>query len=360
MRQPFSMYRRENGVWYYTCYSPSGKRVYRSTGTTKKTEACMIVMERYRTDTLIQKPETSLARFRDLAQGFWDYDTCPIIQEKLARGGTYTRRSALDNERMTENRLVPAFGDTYLCDITPMMVRKWVLDTAKDFSAKSINNWLLVFRQMLDEAVFRKLIPSNPARAIKPLIQKRSGRGCFTSEQVKRILDCCDNEKLRMMVALAAKTGMRQGEIRALTVEQIKDRYILVDASYSRVDGRKCTKAGYSRIVPIDPVFRAKLLAFAPCPEGMLFTNNGAVPVSCQWIGRKFTQAMEKAGIDWREEKLSFHSLRHFANTVMLSGGIAPDLVRKIIGHTTEAMTENYLHVDETTINAVSFIQSAI
>jgi hypothetical protein len=46
MRQDYSLFRRENGTWYFMCYDRSGRRIKRSTGEKIKYKAINFI-EKY-------------------------------------------------------------------------------------------------------------------------------------------------------------------------------------------------------------------------------------------------------------------------------------------------------------------------
>ena len=66
---------------------------------------------------------------------------------------------------------------------------------------------------------------------------------------------------------------------------------------------------------------------------------------------------MVKAGIDYEARELSFHSFRHFFNTQVVASGLSGEIVRNIIGHESEEMTDHYLHLNADDLAAVKDIQ---
>jgi integrase len=56
-------------------------------------------------------------------------------------------------------------------------------------------------------------------------------------------------------------------------------------------------------------------------------------------------------GRDGRRElsRLSFHSLRHTATSLMKNAGVNAAVVMDIIGHESEAISAHYTHIDEAT-----------
>ena len=59
-------------------------------------------------------------------------------------------------------------------------------------------------------------------------------------------------------------------------------------------------------------------------------------------------------------EGLTFHSFRHFFNSQLVASGVQGELVRAVIGHESEAMTERYLHLQASQMKPIMQVQEAI
>jgi integrase len=144
----------------------------------------------------------------------------------------------------------------------------------------------------------------------------------------------------------AAATGLRLGELQALQGRDIRDDHIIVERSLCRKYGLKPTKTGNTRIVPIPSMVAA---ALAPLrqgdPEEFVFAR-GAIPVGHEAVGGAYKRALARVRISIAEQRnqgLTFHSWRHFANSILRSR-VPDSVLRKITGHATEEMTERYSH----------------
>jgi len=63
----------------------------------------------------------------------------------------------------------------------------------------------------------------------------------------------------------------------------------------------------------------------------------------------------EAARKEWKERKITFHSLRHYANA-KLRGTVPDSTLRKLTGHLTPALTDHY---DNTTIDDLRLLSKA-
>ena len=344
-------------IWYYYIYDQNGKRWYRSTGTSNKAKARAYVLKKYKDGTLFEFKAKEIL-FKEFAEPFWIWETCPIVSSKIKRGGTLTRGYCRSSRILLDQKIIPAFGNKALSAITPDMVDKWLLDIPKKYKVgnKTANKAYMILKQMLDIAVRQRLISHNPCQEVARLIEKDGRRGCFTVEQIGAIFRSeWDNDMALAACKLSATTGMRMGEIRALTPAQVHDDYIEVNAAWGEYDGRKSTKSGETREVPLIPEVR-NLLKSLPSygrANKLIFSLNGTKPIDFQFISLRLHKVLEANGIDWRKEGLSFHSFRHFFNTRLVANGVNGELVRATVGHESSDMTKHYLHLVPSDLNTV-------
>jgi integrase len=153
---------------------------------------------------------------------------------------------------------------------------------------------------------------------------------------------------------------MRQGEIRALVKEDVKDSHLIVTHSYDRIVGAKSTKADKERQIPIPGKLRDELLRWAP-EKGFIFSvDNGVSPVSPDSLLDGLYARLEDLGIDHEKRNLCFHSWRHFFNTRLIASGVQGEITRAIVGHESEDMTERYLHLTASDMEVVARVQNEL
>lgn len=358
----FVMYKRENGIWCYYVYR-FGKKVRRSTGERRKGRAYAIAEERAALGDLLCLLERTLPKtFAEFSEPFWNFDTCPILQDKIARGGHFSKGLAKTNRLNVQKYLIPVFGKKYLPEITPAMVNRWLLSVPEKHKVtpQTANKQLTMLRQMLDVAVSENLISENPARKVKPLIPKKTAKGCFTRDQIKSIFsEPWHNSIVELACRLASITGLRMGEIRALQRDQLTEDSINVTRAFSNTDKLKCTKTGKSRIVPVPHTLFEELLR-VPTDGPYIFSLCPGIPVHSDTLRDALYARMEAVGIDYKKERLSFHSFRHFFNTRLKAAGVDGEMTRAVIGHSSEDMTEHYLHLSAEDLGRIRIIQEGL
>ena len=260
-----------------------------------------------------------------------------------------------------------------------------LLDQGK-LSNATISKVLQSMSVPLKVATRKKLVPHNPMDGVEPLTSTYKQRGIYTLKEISKTLDhlykkgTVGVEEIRkvrgpnktkvkksfpvktdlkpyLAVALAAYTGMRAGEIRALCMEQIElvnENFgiITVDRAYNDYAGQKSTKGKRTRRVPLPRSFCDQLLQMGsqnPHENSNLIfwsKTTSINPISSNHILNQFYKALDAIGIkdkDRRERNLDFHSLRHTFNST-LRGKITDKSLQAIVGHESTAMTDRYTH----------------
>lgn len=194
----------------------------------------------------------------------------------------------------------------------------------------------------------------------------------FTLEEEKTFLAAIKGHHLEMLFVTALNSGLRQGELFALTWNDINfdKNYIDVNKTYRYITdvSRGGRSNGYSSIqtpkthksirkVPI-PQFLVKMLLqyrneqrlqkikYADVYEdnNLVFCNNLGAYLVDSTIGRQYKIILKKNNIPIRK----FHDMRHTFATRLFELGEEPKTVQELLGHSTVSITLNtYTHVLE-------------
>lgn len=148
---------------------------------------------------------------------------------------------------------------------------------------------------------------------------------------------------LRTAIALAIFAGLRSGEVRALEVRDIDiaGSRILVRRALSE-DEVLAPKSGHERIVPLAPEL-AGVLAGAlrdKLPAARVVVNARGRTPNRQHLLTALKALQRRHGLKER----SFHSLRHYFCSKLVSLGASIEAVRLLAGHSDLATTQRYVH----------------
>jgi integrase len=222
-----------------------------------------------------------------------------------------------------------------------------------------------------EQAVRNQIILVNPVKAtVSPKLEQKDIRILTECEQ-KAFLDACKGHRLEAMYTLALATGMRRGEILALSWENIDldKKCITVKCSVSRIKDPETgktellfsepkTKAGrrsvpiMDSLIPVLEVHKARQDGEKKQAGSAWNTHNLAF---CSNVGtiiepRRVATTMDKIAASAGLEHITFHALRHSFATRMLEANVPAKVVQDILGHTDVTLTLNtYSHVVGTT-----------
>lgn len=199
----------------------------------------------------------------------------------------------------------------------PLRTVPEVAETVKsvpDITASTKNRRLAILRRVanlayrkwgwLDQDIGSKiqLLPENPAREVY-----------LSKEQIRTLAEAQGNEQVKAAIYIAAYTGLRSGEILALTEADIKDGVIHVRTS----------KNGKPRMVPVVPHIRKWVgrLPIGVHPSTLSHAVSGAMP------------------------GVRFHDLRHSCASLLLAAGVDLYTIAKVLGHSTIQVTQRYAHL---------------
>lgn len=295
--------------------------------------------------------------FVDYCELIWDWDRSPYIAWKRAKELRIGREHVYHNQAYVSNYLKPAFPALRLTAVRTYMLEAFILDLKRsgNLSNRSINAIIDSFRTPLNEAVRTGLITVNPAAGIQKFGCDSREKGLPSEDEIRALCALSGLDKrIKVAIALGLTCGLRIGEVQALTRLCIEGNILKIARSWGKIDGIKVTKTGKVRVVPLLPNIKAMLLELSDeNPHGkdgfLIYGNMPDKPLDVRSIERGFYRALELIEIyedERRERNLSFHSLRHFANT-RLRGAVSDNTLRKLTGHSTEAMTDHYDHTTE-------------
>jgi integrase len=325
-------------------------------------------MRLYREGKLV--PTKKTMTFEEFAAGWWDVKTCRYLALRQL-SDPFSEGTIVMNRANTENYLKGFFGKLRLGDITKDTMKEWFLDMkGKKLSASTTNTALKTLRVMLDDAVDRGIITSNPAKEVKELKTEEPQRIILTLEELQKLFPkdwagVWDNAVIYKAHKLAACTGMRISELRGLRGEYVFDDYIYVCGQYTRLGYKKHTKTKENRNIPITAAIRGELDGLIGLNgNGFVFSEDGGnAPVTMERINRGFEKALENIGISHEERlkrNLSFHAWRHFFNTVLRMNNVTDAKVQSVTGHKSKKMTDHYTHFDTRQFTEIRDVQTKL
>lgn len=262
-------------------------------------------------------------------------------------------RTRVDYEGVLRTRLLPAFGDMELRDISQRQIRRFMADRIEAGDAPgTARNAFALLRSILNSARGAGLVDTNPCLGVRMPRMVRQEMLFLDASQVL-VLSRAIAEPYGPMILFAAYTGARAGEIGALRVRRIDFDKATVEIceSLADVNGRMIvgpTKTYGTRKLALPPFLVEELVRHVErqgaTGDDLVFTSRRGQPLRHNvFMVRYFKPAVKRAGLP---PGLRFHDLRHTCVALLIEQGAHPRAIMERLGHSTiEVTLGRYGHV---------------
>lgn len=170
-----------------------------------------------------------------------------LVENYMMDMSNRLKPTTLENKRyLIEGKLLPYFGNIKTCDIDTITIRKWqneILNSTDEKGAlysptyvKTINNQLSA---ILNYAVKHYSLPNNPCKAAGTIGKQNAEKmSIWTKEQYEHFIGFVNKRALHLAFDILFYTGMRSGELLALTPEDIlPEKRINICKNYAKLKG---------------------------------------------------------------------------------------------------------------------------
>ena len=234
-------------------------------------------------------------------------------------------------------------------------------------SERSVRSCYHIIRTSLERAIKDGLIKRNPILGCKLPPTEQKEMKILSKEETQRFLIQAKEEGMYELFLLEITTGLRRGELLALTWDDLNfetgELHIskqIVPAGGTLILGEPKTKAAIRTIIlppsMVDLLKEYKKGIFSP----LIFPSriNPDKPINPTYVLKRMQDILERAGC----KKVRFHDLRHTFATMSLEHGMDVKTLSTIIGHVSSRTTLNiYTHItSEMQDNAAANIDRGI
>jgi len=291
--------------------------------------------------------------FVSFLTNFWDWDNSPYIKEKRRKNHGIHRRHCQLQGGAIPLYWEPFFRGRFLGDITASDIDAFITYMGEmDLSASRKNVVIKAGTKPLRWAFSKGHIDRDPTRGHTLFSGEERKRAILTPTIAAAVFRVAwDDDRAKLANMLASVTGMRNGEILALRLQDLGPDCIYVDGSWNKADGRKPPKNNKARTVEIPfpdllnvLVELGKQNPWSNSPDRFIFwsTTRKNVPMQGQNFGRGLQDALVKIGFTKEEAaKYSFHGWRHFFTAYMIRK-LDKKLLKGETGHLTDIMLNYY------------------
>jgi len=292
-------------------------------------------------------------RFGDWINYWYENHSKPTIRpttQKEYEGWIYTHA-------------VPGLGHIPLNKLTQSECQKFLNDMKSngrkihrdtkgpEMAARSVRSCYHVIRMSLDRAVKEGLIKKNPILGCKLPPPETKEMKVLSKEEIQRFLIQAKEEGMYELFLLELTTGMRRGEILALTWDDLnfETGELRINKQVTPVGGKNIlcepkTKAAFRTII-LPPVMVELLREYKKgIFSHLMFPSRikPDQPIDPGYVRKRLQQILERADC----KRVRFHDLRHTFATMSLEHGMDVKTLSAIIGHVSAKTTLNiYTHI---------------
>jgi site-specific recombinase XerD len=205
---------------------------------------------------------------------------------------------------------------------------------AQNYTPKSVSRKINSIKTFYRYLILNKIVDANVAASIShPKFESKAPR-ILSRMEYRALRDAARSDvRIAAVVELLLQTGMRIGELSALTLDSISDNFIRIPA----IEGHP------TREVPLNKAAKDSLDHYleirAKAPTKALFVTKTGHPLLVRNIRTAIDRYFKIAGI----QGAKVNDLRHTFIAHHLAAGASPVLISKLAGHKRIATTEKYL-----------------
>lgn len=246
-------------------------------------------------------------------------------------------------------RVNDALGDPWLDTLTVISVKRAIGKISEKNC--TYNERLARYKAFLSWCYQNELIKENLSAKLVPLPDKKKERiqdKYLEPEELEKLLDSIRPPMWYHLTLFLVLSGLRIGEAIALTMDDVGEKYITVNKTYSLITGEiGDTKTDTSsREVYIQPELRKVI------DEYMLFRESdspyffpGKNGVMCYGSYNKYLREVSRKVLG---RTITPHALRHTCASLFLASGVSVDTISRRLGHSDSRITKDiYIHLTE-------------
>ncbi len=325
--------------FYYTDWTGKRKRKKKE-GFPSKKEA-----RNYETTFLMQREGRCDMTFQTLAELY--LDDC---RNRCKPTSLYAK------SYLIETKILPYFKAIPVNEIKVSTVRFWQNELLAHHDAKGrpysgayVKSIHVQLSAIFNYGMRYYDLPSNPAALCGSIGQKKSSSiGFWTIDEFRRFLSYVQEHLFRTAFQLLFWTGIRSGELLALTAEDFDfDRGLMhISRNYCRIHGQDVfltpKTAKSVRAVTLPPFLCHDVRNYISASAGQAETCGRLFAISRYQLTKALKAGVKAAGV----KAIRLHDLRHSHASLLIELGYSPLLIAERLGHEKiETTLQTYSHL---------------
>lgn len=371
-----SLWKRSNSPFYIACFTDhAGRQLKRSTGIRinplpgdnrkpgdLKREASRIADE-YESAARAQR---AAAQTRDVIADLHERLTGQSIPQRTTKQAADAWLDAklpevTDSTKVFYRNSIAKFlkfcGPLANADVNRLtrdLITRYRNEQAQRLATATVNHDLGVVKAFTKHCRREGWLHDNPSEFVDKLKFRpgaRLERRPFTLDELARVLAVCP-PVWRSMVLFGIYTGQRLGDLRKLKWDNI-------DLTAGMIRFRTAKTQRQQHI----PIAAPLLQHLHSWPHESEYVHPQLVSIKPVTVSNQFADVLAAAGLRTKKRhrahhgkgrdaakemiRLSFHSLRHTAVTMLKEAGVPAALVMEIVGHDSAIISQHYTHIGD-------------
>lgn len=275
--------------------------------------------------------------------------------------------------------IIPQLGDIRLNALKSHHIQELLNDIIQKGHHRTAEIVKLTIKQIIQQAIINEYIYKDVSLKVSLPQSKKKEKRALTTEEKLLIEKSKLTQKERVFVDLLYYTGVRRGEVLALTVKDIDfinrkltiNKNLVLKDSQSDIKNSPKTDAG-NRLIPLPTKLLSELKEYlANVSSIYLFTKQNGELMTKSSFRRFWDNILDKMNIAAGGDKFSRsetairlvskditpHIFRHTYATNLYYAGIDVKIAQRLLGHSNIQITlEIYTHLDNSNISTASDI----
>ena len=304
--------------------------------------------------------------------GYW----IDVYKKKSVRPNTLREYTHIYNKSIS-----PYIGNYNINSITKSVIQNLILKADDSgYGYERQNKIKIILSDMFSKAMDDEFLVKNPAKSVRIYEKKKISAKALSKDEQEIFFECCAGTFYDNLFNVAVNTGLRPGELFALTEKDINleegyidvnktlvyQKYLDDDCKVFHVEPPKTCQS--YRKVPINSLcrkyierqIRQKNVIENKRPKeknDYLFTTKFNTPLNSQIYSDAIKAVIDMINVskscDEEMEYFSGHTFRHTFATRCFEAGVSPKVVQSYLGHATLQMTMDlYTHVMPEKLNS--------
>ena len=299
----------------------------------------------------LDKARTKVRENKSILAGGVDPSSTPDVDDSVMTFGDFVekhyrpfakmeRRSYTDIANRLTNRILPAFGDRPLTAIKRHEIAEFHIKLGSDVAAPTANRTVATISAILNLAVERGLLESNPGRGIRKLKERGPRSRVLGGEELMRFmtklletLQTVAGQAIYMLIT----TGLRRGEVLNLRWEDVHLEEKNIHLTM--------TKCGEARFVPINSEalnLLTRLKRERGAKGGYVFPGAGKTGHLTE-VRKTFNAICKDAKI----ADLHPHDLRRAYASLLVNAQVPISEIQSLLGHKNISTTLIYARINQ-------------